>query len=266
MTAAGADPGETSAADASLDEICVTALAEAFRGDGEILAHPMGPVPVIAGRLARASFEPDLMLTDTVAYAVTGTLPWGADPDLAAVECYMPFRTVFDQVWSGRRHVVMGASQIDRCGNQNIAAIGDYRCPKAQLLGLRGAPGNVINHTVTYWVPNQARSFVNSVDVVSGPGYDRVAALAEPSRRFHEIRRVVTDLGVYDFETSERVMRLRSVHPGVTVDQAAAAAPFELAVPDEVPVSRFPTETELRLIRSVIDPGGARRADFRTRL
>lgn len=259
-------PGVASiAAEASLDEICVVALAEAFRGDGEILAHPMGPVPVIAGRLARASFEPDLMLTDTIAYAVTGDLPWGAEPDPTAVECYLPFRTVFDQVWSGRRHVVMGASQIDRHGNQNIAAIGDYRRPKAQLLGMRGAPGNVINHAVSYWVPNQARSFVASVDVVSGPGYDRVAALAESSRRFHEIRRVVTDLGVYDFDTPERVMRLRSVHPGVTVDQAVAAAPFELAVPDEVPGSRMPTDVELHLIRSVIDSDGARRVDFRTR-
>ncbi len=266
MTTEGAGTAEGAPAAAGLDEICVVALAEAFRGDGEILGHPMGPVPVIAGRLARASFEPDLMLTDTIAYAVTGTLPWGAAPDPAAVECYMPFRTVFDQVWSGRRHVVMGASQIDRHGNQNIAAIGDYRAPKAQLLGMRGAPGNVINHTTSYWVPNQARSFAVSVDVVSGPGYDRVAALPEPSRRFHEVRRVVTELGVYDFETPERVMRLRSVHPGVTVDQAAAAAPFELAMPDEVPVSRVPTEAELHLLRSVIDPGGARKADFRTRL
>lgn len=255
-------PPASGDAAATLDEICVVALAEAFRGDGEILAHPMGPVPVIAGRLARASFEPDLMLTDTIAYAVTGTLPWGAEPDPTAVEGYMPFRTVFDQVWSGRRHVLMGATQIDRHGNQNIAAIGDYRRPKAQLLGMRGAPGNVINHTVSYWVPNQARAFAASVDVVSGPGYDRVAALPEPSRRFHEVRRVVTDLGVYDFKTPDRVMRLRSVHPGVTVDQAAAAAPFDLAVPDEAPFSRLPTEAELYLIRSVIDPGGARKADF----
>ena len=76
---------------------------------------------------------------------------------------------------------------------------------------------------------------------------------------------MVTDLGVYDFETLDRRMRLRSVHPSVTVDQAAAAAPFKLAVPDEVPVSRLPTEAELYLIRSVIDPGGARKADFRPR-
>ena len=258
--------------DATIDEICVVALAEAFRGDGELLCHPMGPLPVIAGRLARASFEPDLMLTDTIAYAVTGTPPLGLTVDPAtvgtgrasiAVEGYMPFRTVFDQAWSGRRHVVMGASQMDRFGNQNFAAIGDYRRPKAQLLGLRGAPGNLINHATSYWIPNQVRAFVERVDVVSGPGYDRVADLPEPSGRFHEIRRVVTELAAYDFETPDRTMRLRSTHPGVTVDEVLAATPFELTVPEYVPASRPPTAEELHLIRNVIDPTNIRKHDFR---
>lgn len=255
--------------DAAIDEVCLVALAEAFRGDGELLCHPMGPFPVAAGRLARASFEPDLMLTDTIAYAVAGTVPLGtivSDPargEDIVVEGYLPFRTVFDQAWSGRRHVVMGASQIDRHGNQNFAAIGDYRQPKAQLLGLRGAPGNVMNHAASYWIPNQARAFVERVDVVSGPGYDRVAALPQASGCFHEIRRVVTELAAYDFETSDRTMRLRSIHPGVTLDDVLAATPFELAVADDVPASRLPTDEELHLIRNVIDPTGIRKAEFR---
>ncbi len=247
----------------TLDEVCVVALAEAFRGDGEVLCNPMGPVPVIAGRLARATFEPDLMLTDTIAYAIEGELAIGADASDAVVECYMPFRSVFDQVWAGTRHVVMGASQIDRYGNQNFAAIGPYHKPKAQLLGMRGAPGNVINHATTYWGPNQARTFSESVDVISGPGYDTVAALPEVSRRFHEIRRVVTELGAYDFETPDGSMRIRSLHPGVTVDQAQEASAFELAVTGDVPESRRPTDQELRLIREVLDPNGVRKGEFR---
>ena len=42
-------------------EVCVTAIAECFRGDGELLANPIGTIPMIGGRLARASFEPDLL-------------------------------------------------------------------------------------------------------------------------------------------------------------------------------------------------------------
>ncbi|RMH86240.1 MAG: CoA-transferase [Actinomyces sp.] len=249
-------------ATAPRDEVCIVALAEAFRGDGEILCHPIGTVPVIAGRLARASFEPDLLLTDTIAHLVADTRPVGRPLGDAVVEGYMPFRSVFDTTWNGKRHVIMGASQIDRHGNQNIAAIGDWRRPRAQLLGLRGAPGNVINHPTSYWVPRQQRAFVERVDVVSGPGYDRMAALDPRSARFHEIRRVVTELGVYDFETPERVMRLRSIHPGVTLDEILAATPFDLVVPDEVPTSRAPTDEERRLITEVIDPDGLRHADF----
>ena len=248
---------------ATIDEVCVVALAEAFRGDGEVLCNPMGPVPVIAGRLARATFEPDLMLTDTIAYAVADTLPLGGDVANAVVESYMPFRTIFDQVWSGRRHVVMGASQLDQYGNQNFAAIGDYYKPQAQLLGLRGAPGNLINHATTYWIPNQSRAFSVSIDVVSGPGYDRVGQLPPASARHHEIRRVVTELGAYDFETEDHRMRLLSLHPGVEVDDVVAATPFELEIGDSITETRAPTDEDLHLIREVIDPGGVRKGEFR---
>ena len=98
--------------------------------------------------------------------------------------------------------------------------------------------------------------FVDQVDVVSGVGYDRARALPEASRRFHEIRRVVSDLGVFDFETPDNRMRLRSVHPGVTAEQIVEATGFELVVPEDVPLSRLPTDAELSLLRERVDPNG----------
>jgi len=154
--------------------------------------------------------------------------------------------------------VMMGATQVDRFGNQNLAAIGDYARPKVQLLGYRGAPGNTINDPTSYWVPNHGpKVFVPAVDTVTGIGWDRAAALG-PAGRFVEIRRVVSNLGVFDFETPDRSMRLRSVHPGVSVDEVMGATGFPLVVPDEVPTSRLPTPEELKLIREVIDPDGDR--------
>jgi acyl CoA:acetate/3-ketoacid CoA transferase beta subunit len=159
---------------------------------------------------------------------------------------------------AGRRHVMMGAAQIDRHGNQNISAIGDWKRPKAQLLGVRGAPGNTVNHPVSYWIPRHSpRVFTEHVDMVCGVGYDR----GGPGP--HELRLVVTNLGVLDFQTPERVMRLRSVHPGVEVADVVAATGFPLAVPDQVPVTRGPTGEELGLIRTRLDPGGAREAELR---
>jgi hypothetical protein len=52
-------------------------------------------------------------------------------------------------------------------------------------------------------------------------------------------------------------MRVRSVHPGVTVDEIAEATGFELNVPADVPESRLPTDEELKVIES-LDPDGLR--------
>ena len=235
---------------ASRAEVCVVACAEAWHGDGATLASPMGVIPSLGARLARLTFAPELLLTDGEAYLV--------DED-GQVEGWLPYAKVFTMLAAGRRHVMMGAAQIDRYGNQNISCIGDWKRPKAQLLGVRGAPGNTVNHPVSYWVPRHSpRVFVPRVDMVSGVGYDRGAC---------EVRVVVTNLAVLDFGTGsgigERAMRVRSVHPGVEVGDVVAATGFPLAVPEEVPVTRLPTAAELDLIRTRLDPNGMREQELR---
>ena len=152
-------------------------------------------------------------------------------------------------VAAGRRHVMMGAAQIDRFGNQNISCIGDWDRPKAQLLGVRGAPGNTVNHAVSYWVPRHSRRvFVEQVDMVCGVGYDR---------GMPDLRVVVTNLAVLDFLTPDHTMRVRSVHPGVELADVLNETGLELVVPDDVAVSRAPTAAELDLIRQ-LDPDRTR--------
>jgi len=245
-------------ADARRADVCAVALAEVFRGDGEILANPIGNLPMIGGRLARESFEPDLVMTDGEALLVQNPMPVGVDDPPKVIEAWNPYRAMFDIVWSGRRHIVMGPVQLDRRGNANIAWIGDdAQRPKVQMLGFRGGPGNTISHATSYWVPNHSpRVFVEKVDVVVGVGYDRAAELGSVARD-HAIPAVVTNLAVLDFDNDERSMRLRSVHPGVTVDDVVAATGFALDVPDDVGESRLPTDAELALLDQ-IDPSGLR--------
>ncbi|MER5432757.1 CoA-transferase [Streptomyces sp. NPDC002588] len=226
-------------------EYCVVACAEAWRGAGEILASPMGLIPSVGARLARRTFAPDLLLTDGEALLV--------DAD-GTVEGWLPYRQHLALAAGGRRHVMMGASQLDRHGNQNIACIGDWARPKRQLLGVRGAPVNTLNHPTSYWIPKHSRRvFVERVDVVCGVGYDHA-----DGARFHRLARVVTDLGVLDFATPDRSMRLASLHPGVTAEQVREATGFALEIPEEVPYTREPTAAELELIREVLDPGDTR--------
>jgi acyl CoA:acetate/3-ketoacid CoA transferase beta subunit len=253
-----------STVDATRAELCAVAVADCFRGDGEILASCFGTVPAIGARLARLTFAPDLLMTDGIASLVADVLPVSGDRAAAdpVVESWLPFRSVFDLLWSGRRHVVMIASQIDRFGNHNFACIGPHARPRAQLLGMRGAPGNTVSHPTSYWVPNHSpKVFVDRVDVVSGVGYDRAAAAGPSASRFHEIRRVVSNLGVFDFATPDHRMRLASLHPGVTVEEVRAATGFELVTDGDVPPTRLPTAEELHLIREILDPAGARQRE-----
>jgi acyl CoA:acetate/3-ketoacid CoA transferase beta subunit len=235
----------------------VVACAEAWRGDGEILAAAMGTCSVLGARLARLTFEPGLLTTDGGALLTAGPIPLGAGP--GKIEGWLPFREHLWLVQNGRRHVMMGASQIDGYGNTNISAIGDWAKPKSQLLGMRGAPGNTVCNPVSYWLPRHSpRVFVEQADLVSGVGYNRARELGPEASRFHGLRKVITNLGVLDFTKSDGRMRLVSAHPGVTVDEVVNATGFELVIEGEVPTTPTPSAEELRLIREVLDPKSLR--------
>ncbi|RJO71279.1 CoA-transferase [Nocardia panacis] len=232
-------------------EVCAAACADIFRGAGEIMASPMAPMATLGARLARLTTEPDLLLSDGEALLLADTPPLGGK---AAIEGWIPFRKVFDVVASGRRHVVMGANQIDRYGNQNLSAFGPPQHPTRQMFGVRGAPGNSMNHATSYWVSRHtSRVFCEAVDIVCGVGYDRVDP-TNPAFRFHHVHRVVSNLGVFDFGGPEDTMRALSLHPGVRAEEVAANTAFEIAELELAGETRLPTAEELRLIREVLDP------------
>ena len=183
------------------------------------MVSPMAPFPRLGARLAKATFAPDLYLPGEF-----------GDPAVT-------YREVFHTLWAGRRHVMMGAAQLDRHGAQNISAIGDHAHPKVQLLGVRGAPGNTAHHATSYWVPKHGpRVFVPTVDFVCGVGGPHV-------------RRIISDLGVFDLSGPDGTMAVVSLHPGVTPDDVRTATGFSLHVPTPPPTTRLPTAAELRLLR-----------------
>ena len=231
------------------------ACAELFRDAGEIMVSPMTTIVSIGARLARLTFSPDILLTDGEARLLADTPAIGAR---GAIEGWMPFGRVFETLAWGRRHVVMGANQIDQYGNQNLSAFGPLQHPTRQMFGVRGAPGNTINHATSYWVGNHSkRVFCDSVDIVSGIGWDRVDP-DNPAFRFTDVRRVVSNLGVFDFGGPGHTMRAVSLHPGVEPDQVAANTSFEVHGLNEAKYSRLATGDELSLIREHIDPKALR--------
>ena len=85
-----------------------------------------------------------------------------------------------------------------------------------------------------------------------------------PATRFHNVRCVVSNLGVFDFETPDHTMRLRSFHPGVEVDDIVRATSFTLTIPADVEETRLPTPEELTLLRTVLDPGSLRDREIKS--
>ena len=239
----------------SRPEVCVIACAELFRDAGEIMVSPMTTIVSIGARLARLTLSPDILLTDGEARLLADTPAIGAT---GAIEGWMPFGRVFETLAWGRRHVVMGANQIDRYGNQNLSAFGPLQHPSRQMFGVRGAPGNTINHATSYWVGNHSkRVFCDAVDIVSGIGWDKVDP-GNPAFRFTNVYRVVSNLGVFDFGGPGHTMRAVSLHPGVDPDEVASNTSFEVHNLDTAVRTRLATVDELALIRERIDPRALR--------
>jgi glutaconate CoA-transferase subunit B len=239
----------------------ICAAAQAWKDDGEVLATGIGIVPRLAASLCMLSINTDLMMTDSEAWLVSEPVPVG--PRGAYVpkrESWMGFSRIFDNVWSGRRHAMVGPTQIDRFGQANISMIGsDYAKPKSMMLGVRGFPGNSINHANSFFVPNHSpKVFVSGeVDMVASVGYNPARLARGWSLDEIDIRQIFTNLAVLDFGGPERQVRLVSLHPGVTAAQVQDATGFALCMPDAVPETAAPTEAQLALLNK-LDPHNLR--------
>ena len=248
-------------ADTTLVDTLICAAAQAWKDDGEVLATGIGLVPRLAASLAKLTVNPDLMMTDSEAWLVSKPVPVGPRGDYRIKrEAHMGFARIFDNVWGGKRHAMVGPTQIDRYGQANISMIGsDYRRPRTQMLGVRGYPGNSINHANSFFVPNHSpKVFVEGeVDMVCSAGYNPGRLARGWSLDEIDIRLVVTQLCVMDFGGPDHQLRLRSLHPGVGIDQVRQATGFEIHVGDDVGTTPAPTEAQLALLAR-LDPHGLR--------
>ena len=114
------------ATDYSLAELCIVAASKAFENDGEVLATGIGVIPRLAASLCMKTSNTDLMMTDSESFMLSEPNPLGKREDgfVQANESWMGFSRIFDNVWSGYRHAMLGPTQIDRFGQSNTSALG----------------------------------------------------------------------------------------------------------------------------------------------
>ncbi len=240
----------------TLSELLICACADVWKNDGEVLATGIGVIPRIAQGLAKLSHSPQLMITDGEAYLTETPVALGAKShEGRAYGGYMPYSRVFDLLWHGRRHALVGPVQVDRWGQANISCIGEFDRPKRQMLGLRGFPGNSINHANSMFVPNHStRVFVEGeVDVVCSVGYRSENWPAGVRRDFASVERIVTNLCVMDFGGPDHAIRVISLHPGVSFEEVQQNTGFELLRAEDCGETAQPTDAQLEIIRQ-LDP------------
>ena len=149
----------------------------------------------------------------------------------------------------------LGGAQVDKYGNLNSSLVGTFEKPIVRLPGSGGANDIASSANEVYIIMyHEKKRFVERVDFLTSPGY------LTGGRSFEEsglvgggVQKVITNLGILDFEPKTRRMRVVALHPGVRVEEVHAKTGFELLVADNLEVTPPPTDEELKLLRA-LDP------------
>ena len=232
--------------------------------DGQILAQGIATPPVAAGyMLAKLTHAPHVTFATAIGNALRQD---GAPLGLTSAEglwlgrvlLFMSFAEVACELYPTMLPVeFFRPAQVDPFGNTNNVAIGDRRKPRLRLPGCGGIADVTVYHPHAYlYVPRHSRAvFVEKLDFVSGLG----AVQGDRAGEHPGPRRLISDLGVFDYATGQ--MRLRSFHPGVTIDKIRKKTGFPLDVAPDVCETAPPTDEEIRLLQEEIDPLGIRELD-----
>lgn len=259
--------------DCSIAELLACFLALDLNDGEELQVGIALPVPEAAVRLAHLRHGPNMELVFlgarmNVHHLAEIPLPaFGWDNRVVRwTESFSDRGHRFDQVKDWQRRVFfVGGLQVDPYGNTNLIGVGtDHKRLRFRGPGSVGTP-TLTTHVGRYYIVlnnHTPRLFVPRCDFVSTVGWGQGGADAR--RRLGlpggGPRYVVTPLCVMDFTDDEKRMRLKSVHPGVTVDQVRAQTGFPLVIPPQVPSTPLPEAATLDLLRTRVDTTGALRA------
>ncbi len=152
---------------------------------------------------------------------------------------------------------IIGAAQIDRFGNTNATALGDYRRPSARFPGSGGAcdVGSFVARSIIF-MGQEKRKFVETLDYLTTPGHltgpgAREAAGLPPGGP----ELVVTDMAVMKFDRDTKEMYLAGCYPGISPEAVLERMSFSIDVTRAGKVAP-PTAFELATLREACDPEG----------
>lgn len=231
---------------------------------GDTTIQILSRVPMVGMALAQLTHAPNsfMAVAGWIMNPVVSEIPTSMESEYGTALQYWKCESRGAGFLAARGECDVGfgsAAQIDKYGNCNIVAIGDYRRPKVKLIGPINQPGHFsLFKREIIVVDHEKRNFVDKVDFISGVGYlDGPGARERAGLLWGGPCLILTDKCIFDFDPDSKLVRLRSIHRGVDLQDVIDNTGFTHDwVPETVPETPAPTDEELRLIREVIDPRG----------
>ncbi|MGE4531059.1 MAG: CoA-transferase subunit beta [Acidithiobacillus sp.] len=258
----------------TLNELMAAATARELRDDelgfigvgtdGRAYTLAVG-IPMVAARLAQLSHAPNFTIfwNNLLSPELDQIPPYLTQDYLTKWPCSFQPVTCEDknEMLANERFDVCfdSAPQIDRFGNMNITAIGDYKKPKVRLVGCLAQPDHLAFVKRPIIITDlKKRSFVERVDFITSVGYlEGGDSRAKAGLRPFGPWKVITDKCILNFDNENKEMQLESLHPGVTLEEVLDNMGFRPLVPEKVPNTQEPTEEQIKIIRETIDPNNS---------
>lgn len=233
------------------EELLIATVADMLAGLGHVAVGAQSPIPGSAALLARAQSGGSLRVS------------------MLGSEAHSPFtdggRELFDCAAQGRIDAFfLGGGQIDGQANINLVGIGDYPETKVRFPGSFGSAYLyfLVPRVILFREEHTPRVLVPKVDFISAPGVSD-----EGTYRVGGPHALVTGRCVFDFDKAEKRFRLRSVHPGHTVEEIREQTGFDYDEPDDAPETPAPDAATLDLLRGrVADEVSERYPSFAARI
>ncbi len=165
------------------------------------------------------------------------------------------FSTMQNRITGDKVIAILGAAQIDKYGNLNTTAIGDYHSPETRFSGSGGGcdVASFVPRCIAF-MQHEKRKFVKKLDYLTSPGQLHGGDSREAAGlRSGGVSVVITNMAVMRMDFASGEMYLDQYYPGITPEEILDNMQFSVNI-SHAKIAKSPTKIELRTLREKCDP------------
>ena len=224
------------AAEARPEELYASIIADLLAGVRNVAVGMLSPVPGAGALLAAQLSGGHTRVTILGSRAHSRFTNGGAE--------------LFDLAGRGRIDAFfLSGGQIDGQANINLVGTGEYPCTEVRWSGSFGSAYlyYLVPRVVLFRWEHSRRTLVQQVDFISAPGTSPPGV-----HRTGGPVALITNLCLFDFDRARGRFRLRSVHPGHTLEEVRDQTGFDVDAPAVVPATPLPDAARMALLRGPV--------------